>query len=52
MKFFKTFKFAAGSGPCTSQRHRDRNTEAGCWHRLEEMAGDAAGDTSRERRTR
>ncbi|CAI9586947.1 unnamed protein product, partial [Staurois parvus] len=27
-------------------------TEAGCWHRPKEMAGDTAGDTSRERRIR
>ncbi|CAI9552534.1 unnamed protein product [Staurois parvus] len=47
IKFFKNVRFAAGS-----RRHRDRNTEAGCRHRPEEMAGDAAGDTSRERRTR
>ncbi|CAI9543215.1 unnamed protein product [Staurois parvus] len=52
MTFFKIFKFPSGSGAHTSQRHRDRNTEAGCRHRPEEMAGDAAGDTSRERRTR
>ncbi|CAI9557713.1 unnamed protein product, partial [Staurois parvus] len=48
IKFFKIFKFAAGYGHHTSRRHRDRNTEAGCRHRPEEMAG----DTSRERRTR
>ncbi|CAI9587824.1 unnamed protein product [Staurois parvus] len=52
MKFFKIFKFAAGSGARTSRRHRDRNTEAGCRHWPEEMARDAAGDTLRERRTR
>ncbi|CAI9554387.1 unnamed protein product [Staurois parvus] len=52
MKFLKNFKFAAGSSACTSRRHRDRNTEARCRHRPEEMAGDAAGDTSRERWTR
>ncbi|CAI9555505.1 unnamed protein product, partial [Staurois parvus] len=45
MKFFKNFKFPAGSGARTSRRHRDRNTEAGCRHRPEEMAGDTAGDT-------
>ncbi|CAI9551199.1 unnamed protein product, partial [Staurois parvus] len=50
MSFFKIFKFAAGSGACTSRRHRDRNTEARCRHRPEEMAGDAAGDALRERR--
>ncbi|CAI9592707.1 unnamed protein product, partial [Staurois parvus] len=49
---FKNLKFAAGSGARTSRSHRDRNTEAGCRHRPEEMAGDAAGDRSRERRTR
>ncbi|CAI9559493.1 unnamed protein product, partial [Staurois parvus] len=42
MSFFKIFKFAAAR---TSWRHRDRNTEAGCRHRPEEMARDAAGDT-------
>ncbi|CAI9588627.1 unnamed protein product [Staurois parvus] len=52
MTCFKTFKFAASSGTCTCRRHRDWNTEAGCRHRPEEMAGDAAGDTSRERRKR
>ncbi|CAI9536830.1 unnamed protein product [Staurois parvus] len=50
MKFFKIFKFPAGAR--TSRRHKDRNTEAGCQHRLEEMAGDAAGDTSWEGWTR
>ncbi|CAI9577019.1 unnamed protein product [Staurois parvus] len=52
MPFFLNFKFAPGSGARTSRHHRERNTEAGCRHRPEEMAGDAAGDTSRERRTR
>ncbi|CAI9572994.1 unnamed protein product [Staurois parvus] len=52
MTFFKIFKFPAGSGARTSRRNRNRNTEAGCRHRPEEMAGDAAGDTSWERRTR
>ncbi|CAI9601339.1 unnamed protein product [Staurois parvus] len=52
MTFFKIFKFPAGSSAHTSRRHRDQNTEAGCRHRPEEMAGDAAGDTSWERRTR
>ncbi|CAI9580525.1 unnamed protein product, partial [Staurois parvus] len=42
MKFFKNVKFTAAR---MSRRHRDRNTEAGCKHRPEEMAGDAAGDT-------
>ncbi|CAI9573476.1 unnamed protein product [Staurois parvus] len=44
MTFFKNFKFAASSGARTSRCHRDQNTEAGCCHRPEEMAGDAAGD--------
>ncbi|CAI9617254.1 unnamed protein product [Staurois parvus] len=52
MKFFKIFKFPAAAAARTSRHHRDRNTEAGCRHRTEEMAADAAGDTSRERRTR
>ncbi|CAI9548606.1 unnamed protein product, partial [Staurois parvus] len=51
-RHFLNFKFAASSCARTSRRHRDRNTEAGCRHRPEEMAGDAAGDTSWERRTR
>ncbi|CAI9599123.1 unnamed protein product, partial [Staurois parvus] len=51
-KFLKNFKFAACSVARTSRRHRDQNTEAGCRHQPVEMAGDAAGDTSRERRTR
>ncbi|CAI9580360.1 unnamed protein product [Staurois parvus] len=46
MTFFKIFKFPVAGGARTSRRHRDRNTEAGCRHRPEEMAGDAAGDTS------
>ncbi|CAI9615905.1 unnamed protein product [Staurois parvus] len=33
MKFFKNFKFAAGSGARTSRRHRDQNTEAGIGRR-------------------
>ncbi|CAI9541590.1 unnamed protein product [Staurois parvus] len=52
LKFFNIFKFPAAGSARTSRRHRDRNTEAGCRHRPEEMAKDAAGDTSRERRTR
>ncbi|CAI9541648.1 unnamed protein product [Staurois parvus] len=52
MTFFKNSKFATGSGARTYQCHRDRNMEAGCRHWPEEMAGDAAGDTSWERRTR
>ncbi|CAI9592901.1 unnamed protein product [Staurois parvus] len=52
MTFFKIVKFPTGFGARASRRHRDRNTEAGCRHRPEEMARDAAGDTSRERRTR
>ncbi|CAI9571397.1 unnamed protein product [Staurois parvus] len=46
MKFFKIFKFAAGSGPRTSRR--SQGPEHGSRHQPEEMAGDAAGDTSRE----
>ncbi|CAI9617833.1 unnamed protein product [Staurois parvus] len=38
MTVFKIFKFAAGSGPRTSRRHRDWNMEARCRHRPEEMA--------------
>ncbi|CAI9584860.1 unnamed protein product [Staurois parvus] len=52
MLFFKISNLPPVPAPRTSRPHRDRNTEAGCRHRPEEMAGDAAGDTSRERRTR
>ncbi|CAI9562029.1 unnamed protein product, partial [Staurois parvus] len=45
MTFFNILKFPAAGGACTSRRHRDRNTEAGCRHWPKEMAGDAAGDT-------
>ncbi|CAI9601354.1 unnamed protein product [Staurois parvus] len=33
MTVFKTLKFAAGSDPRTSRRHRDRNTEGGIGRR-------------------
>ncbi|CAI9600394.1 unnamed protein product [Staurois parvus] len=46
------FKFPSVLAPVHPDARRDRNTEAGCRHRPEEMAGDEAGDTSRERRTR
>ncbi|CAI9565382.1 unnamed protein product [Staurois parvus] len=45
-------KFLKFPSPVRLDARRDRNPEEGCWHRPEEMAGDAAGGTSRERRTR
>ncbi|CAI9545609.1 unnamed protein product [Staurois parvus] len=55
MTVSKIFKFAASSGPHTprtSRRSHGPDMEGRCRHRPEEMAGDAAGDASRERRTR
>ncbi|CAI9611711.1 unnamed protein product, partial [Staurois parvus] len=46
--FLNFSNFLPGSGARMFRRHRDRNTEAECRHKLEEMAGDAAGDTSRK----
>ncbi|CAI9531455.1 unnamed protein product [Staurois parvus] len=44
MSFFKIFKFpAAGGRARTSRRHRDRNTEAGCWHRRRRWPGTLQG---------
>ncbi|CAI9622954.1 unnamed protein product [Staurois parvus] len=50
MTVSKMLKFAAGSGPRMSRR--SQGPEHGSRHRPEEMAGDAAEDASRERRTR
>ncbi|CAI9552553.1 unnamed protein product [Staurois parvus] len=47
MSLFKIFKFPASSVPRTSRRRRERNPEDRCRNRPEEMAGDAAGGTSR-----
>ncbi|CAI9573914.1 unnamed protein product [Staurois parvus] len=33
MTVFKMFKFASGSGPRKSRRHRDRNTDTGIGRR-------------------
>ncbi|CAI9572333.1 unnamed protein product [Staurois parvus] len=49
---FYNFQISRRSVPPTSRRRRERTLEDRCRHRPEEMAGDAAGDTSRERRTR
>ncbi|CAI9606047.1 unnamed protein product [Staurois parvus] len=38
--------------PVPSRRLREWNPEDRCWHRPEDIAGDTAGGTSRERRTR
>ncbi|CAI9557989.1 unnamed protein product [Staurois parvus] len=46
------FKFAAVPATERPDARRDWNMEPGYRHRPEEMAGDAAGDASRERRTR
>ncbi|CAI9596837.1 unnamed protein product [Staurois parvus] len=51
-KMRKMFKFAAVPASVRPDARRDRNTEVGCRHRPGEMAGKAARDASRERRTR
>ncbi|CAI9599593.1 unnamed protein product, partial [Staurois parvus] len=45
MTFFKIFKFPAAAGARTSDVTGTEHG-SGCRHRPEEMAGDAAGDTS------
>ncbi|CAI9549704.1 unnamed protein product [Staurois parvus] len=49
MSLFDIFKFPAGSVPHTSRRRRERNLEDGCRHRLEDITGDTAGGTSRDK---
>ncbi|CAI9534088.1 unnamed protein product, partial [Staurois parvus] len=51
MSLFVIFKFPASSVPCTSQRRRERNPEDRCRHPPEDITGDTAEGTSRERRT-
>ncbi|CAI9588669.1 unnamed protein product [Staurois parvus] len=48
----QNFQISHRLRPSRPNTHRDRNMEHGCQHRPEEMAGDAAEDTSWERRTR
>ncbi|CAI9576264.1 unnamed protein product [Staurois parvus] len=52
MSLLKLLNFPPAPSPIRPDARRDRNLEDRCWHRPEEMAGDAAGGTSRERRTR
>ncbi|CAI9549351.1 unnamed protein product [Staurois parvus] len=49
---FCHFQISCRSFPCTSQRRRGRNPEDRFQHPLEDIAGDTAGGTSQERRTR
>ncbi|CAI9586460.1 unnamed protein product, partial [Staurois parvus] len=49
---FKILKFPASSIPRTSRHCRDRNPEDGCRHQPEDITGDTAGGTSRERKRR
>ncbi|CAI9551695.1 unnamed protein product, partial [Staurois parvus] len=44
-QFLKCSNFLPVPTPVHPDARRDRNTEDGCRHRPEEMAGDAAGDT-------
>ncbi|CAI9578254.1 unnamed protein product [Staurois parvus] len=52
MSLFVIFTFPASSVPRTFRHRRGRNPEDGCRHQPEDIAGDAAGGTSQERRTR
>ncbi|CAI9550379.1 unnamed protein product [Staurois parvus] len=52
MSPFDIFKFPTSSVPIRPGARRGRNPEDRCQHRPEDIAGDAAGGTSRERRTR
>ncbi|CAI9561507.1 unnamed protein product [Staurois parvus] len=50
--FSNFFLFPASSVPRTSRRRRERNPVDRCRHLLEDITGDTAGGTLRERRTR
>ncbi|CAI9553262.1 unnamed protein product [Staurois parvus] len=52
MSLLKFLNFPPVPSPVRPDARRDRNTEDGCWHRPEEMAGDPVGATSQEQRTR
>ncbi|CAI9543029.1 unnamed protein product, partial [Staurois parvus] len=43
MSLFVIFKFPAVPSPRTFRRRKERNTEDGCRHPLEEMGEDTAG---------
>ncbi|CAI9565094.1 unnamed protein product [Staurois parvus] len=49
---FCHFQISRRSVPRMSRRRRGRNPEDGCRHPSEDITGDTAGGTSRERRTR
>ncbi|CAI9617899.1 unnamed protein product [Staurois parvus] len=52
MSLFVIFKFPAVPSPICPDAHRGRNPDDRCRHPLEDITGDTAGGTSRERRTR
>ncbi|CAI9546410.1 unnamed protein product [Staurois parvus] len=52
MSLFVIFKFPAVPSPVCPDVRRGRNPDDRCWHLLEDIAGDTAGGTLRERRTR
>ncbi|CAI9544805.1 unnamed protein product [Staurois parvus] len=49
---FVIFKFPTSSIPIRPDARRGRNPDDRCRHPPEDIAGDTAGGTSRERRTR
>ncbi|CAI9553680.1 unnamed protein product [Staurois parvus] len=52
MSLFVIFKFPASSVPVRPDARRGRNPDERCRHPPEDIAGDTAGGTLRERRTR
>ncbi|CAI9578660.1 unnamed protein product [Staurois parvus] len=52
MSLFVIFKFLAVPSPVRPDACRGRNPDDRCWHPPDYIAGDTAGGTSRERRTR
>ncbi|CAI9575967.1 unnamed protein product [Staurois parvus] len=49
---FCHFQISCRSVPRMSRRRRGWNPDDRCWHPPEDITGDTAGGTSRERRTR
>ncbi|CAI9568821.1 unnamed protein product [Staurois parvus] len=52
MSLFVIFKFPTVPSPIRPDARRGRNPDDRCWHPPDYFAGDTAGGTSQERRTR
>ncbi|CAI9559529.1 unnamed protein product [Staurois parvus] len=52
MSLFVIFKFLAIPSPIRPDAHRGRNPDDRCWRLPDYIAGDTAGGTSQEHRTR